>query len=184
MRRLLLVPLFLGFGLIHSGCTEDNPSALQMSQNDAMMVPLAKTKEVSYFDGTSVTSAMVDEGKTVTTAKGVVHIRGLVVQTTETMSDARVTGVVTWVVNMDIFENGEDLRWGTGELVIPGVGSWHMPYKGWCREDPEDGKFYVTYEVDGHGKGDLKGLTAHWTYFKEALPALPFAVNGYIYERP
>jgi len=183
MKRLLLVPLFLGFGLIHSGCSEDIPNAPELNQNDEIVVPLAK-KEVSYFDGTSVTFAVVDAGKTVTTATGRVHTRGLIVQTNEMMSDARVTGVVTWVVNMDIFENGEDLRWGTGDLVIPGVGSWHMPYKGWCRENPEDGKFYVTYEVDGHGKGDLKGLTGHWTYFKEALPGIPFAVNGYIYERP
>ena len=52
-----------------------------------------------------------------------------------------------------------------------------MTYVGWF--SLEDG---VTYEVDGHGKGEFKGLKAHWTYHKP-IEEPAFTVNGYIVER-
>ncbi len=69
-----------------------------------------------------------------------------------------------------------DKRWGTGELIIPDVGIWDMNYKGWANPDS------VIYEVDGHGKGEFRGLKAHWRYYKSYGPG-PFAVKGYIIEK-
>ncbi len=181
MRRALLLTLFLGVGLILFGCSENNPNAPEMSQSDQVLTPLAKRAETP-FGGTSVTFEVVDLGRSHTLPNGRIQTRGLVVRTQDDMNDDRVTGVVTWVVNMDEYPNGEDKRWGTGELIIPGRGKWQMPYKGWVEKNTDDGRFYITYEVEGHGKGDFKGLKAHWTYFKEKVPG-PFAVTGFIVER-
>lgn len=164
------------------GCTADNVTA--PGEDPGLQAPtfLAK-RTLAYFYGESVTFNVLDFGKTDTLPTGTIHTRGLIVQTQDDLSDDRVSGVVTWVVNMDIYPNGEDKRWGTGELIIPDRGSWQLPYVGWAKFDPDDGKKYVTYEVEGHGKGEFKGLKGHWTYKKEALPGIPFNVTGFIYER-
>ncbi len=172
MKRSILMTLILGVGLILFGFSEKNPASPESTQP---AVPLGKV--FTYFTGTSVNIGALDPGKTVILPDGKVLIRGLVVQTEDVLSDARVSGIVTWVVHLDVYPNGEDKRWGSGELNIPDVGGWDMTYKGWLREG------YVTYEVDGHGKGELKGLTAHWTYNKPAIPSAPFNVDGFIIEQ-
>ena len=176
MKRLFLLFLVIGTCLILFSCSADNLTAPEINQSDQLPAPLAK-KVTTYFDGISTNIGVLDPGKTITLPSGRVLIRGLVVQTEDILNDPRVAGIVTWVVNLDIYPDGTDKRWGTGELIIPSVGRWNMPYIGWKREG------YVTYEVDGHGKGDLRGLKAHWTYKKEAIPGAPFNVDGYIIER-
>jgi hypothetical protein len=176
MRRSILLSLVIGAGLIFFGCSENNPTAPEMSQNDQVPASLDK-KVMAYFEGTSTNIGLVDAGKTVTLPNDRVQIRGLVVRTEDISTDSRVAGIVTWVVNMNIYPEGNDTRWGSGELVIPGVGKWNMTYKGWFT--PGEG---LTYEVDGHGKGELKGLTAHWTYFLPNPPGV-FDVQGFIIEQ-
>ena len=174
MKRTMLASLLIAIGLLIGGCTDQDPVAPELTQRG--QVPPSLEKAVSYFDGTSVNIGLVDAGKTNALPNGRVQIRGLVVRTSDVLSDPRVSGTVTWVVHMDIFEDGSDKRWGSGELIIPDVGSWDMTYKGWLV--PGEG---LTYEVDGHGKGELKGLKAHWTYFLPNPPGV-FDVQGYIIE--
>ncbi len=174
MRHSILAFLILGITVIFLGCSENNPISPELSKNTQAPTFFAK-KDTTFFSGTSTTTAVLDPGMTNILPNGTVHIRGLVVQTADTLDDLRVSGFVTWVVNMDIYPDGTDKRWGTGELIIPEVGKWIMPYKGWLRDG------YVTYEVDGHGKGDLRGLRAHWTY--HTTPGNPFDVQGFIIER-
>ena len=173
MKHSILMFLVIGAIMILFGCSGDNPTAPVVNQNDQAPASLAKVK--TEFSGISTTFAVLDPGKTVTLPDGRVLIRGLVVQTEDILTDSRVTGIVTWVVNLDIYPDGTDKRWGTGELIIPGIGRWDMPYKGWLREG------HVTYEVDGHGKGELRGLKAHWTYLKPPNQGF-FDVQGYIIE--
>jgi len=175
MRSLLIMFLIVGTGLLFFGCSNESITTPELNQNDQVLGPLEK-KTTIYFSGTSKTIAVLDPGKEIILPDGRVLVRGFVVQTEDIMNDPRVSGIVTWVVNMDIYPDGTDKRWGTGELIIPNVGSWIMPYIGWKQEGS------VTYEVDGHGKGDLKGLKAHWTYFVENPPGI-FDVQGYIIEK-
>jgi hypothetical protein len=175
MKRLILVFLFVGIAVVYFGCSENNPSAPELNQNAQVTAPLEKVH--TYFSGTSTNIGLLDPGKTNTLPNGRVQIRGLVVQTDDIMSDSRVTGIVTWVVNLNIYQGGNDWRWGSGELVIPDVGRWDMTYKGWLT--PGEG---ITYEVDGYGKGELRGLKAHWTYKLPEPPGI-FDVTGFIIEK-
>ena len=172
MKQLIVVLLFFGTAMIYFGCSDDGP----LNSDEQLNTSLEK-KVYSYFSGTSQNIGVVDPGKTNILPDGTIHIRGLIVQTNEIMNDSRVTGIVTWVVNMNIYPDGSDDRWGTGELEIPNVGRWDMHYVGWFV--PGEG---LTYEVDGHGKGDLRGLKAHWTYFLLQPPGI-FDVQGYIEEK-
>ena len=183
MQRFMLCSVFVAlFAFLSLTCSVDNATAPEMSQapeisqSDQLPDPLAK-KVTTYFNGISTNTGMLAPPKIINLPNGVIMWRGLVVQTDDDLSDSRVDGIVTWVVNLDIYPDDTDKRWGSGELTIPGVGRWDMTYKGW--KTPEEG---VTYEVDGHGKGELRGLTAHWTYLKPPTAA-EFTVNGYIIER-
>jgi hypothetical protein len=175
MKPLLVMFLIVGTGLLFFGCSNESITTPELSQSDQTLAPLAK-KTYAYFSGTSVNIGALNPPKINNLPTGVVQWRGLVVQTDDEMTDPMVDGIVTWVVHLDIYPDGSDKRWGTGELIIPDVGSWDMTYKGWFI--PGEG---LTYEVDGHGKGDLKGLKAHWTYFLESPPGV-FDVQGYIIE--
>ena len=172
MKQLILMLLLFGIAIISYSCSDDG-----ISNPDEQLTTSLEKKVYSYFSGTSVNIGVIDPGKTNTLPNGTIHIRGLVVQTDEVMNDIRVTGIVTWVVNMNKYPDGSDNRWGTGELTIPDVGRWDMNYIGWFV--PGEG---LTYEVDGHGKGELRGMKAHWTYFLPNPPGT-FEVQGYIEEK-
>ena len=177
MKRFTFLFFIIATAIFIFGCSADDLTAPEISQSDQLPDPLAK-KVTTDFNGISTNTGMLAPPKIINLPNGVIMWRGLVVQTDDDLSDSRVDGIVTWVVNLDIYPDDTDKRWGSGELTIPGVGRWDMTYKGW--KTPEEG---VTYEVDGHGKGDLRGLKAHWTYKKEAIPGAPFNVDGYIIER-
>lgn len=172
MKNLIIIFL-IGIATIFFSCSDT--SNLVSNPND--QIPTSVEKKVySYFSGASVNIGVIDPGKTTPLPGGTVHIRGLVVQTEDNLNDARVNGIVTWIVNLEIYPDGSDKRWGSGELLIPELGKWDMNYKGWFI--PGEG---LTYEVDGHGKGEFKGLKAHWTYFLDSPPGV-FEVQGYIEE--
>lgn len=175
MKHLISALLFFGIITVYSGCSDNAISDPEIFGNNSGSVSLDK-KIYSYFSGTSVNIGVIDPGKTNILPDGTVHIRGLIVQTDDQLSDSRVNGIVTWVVNMNIYPDGSDNRWGSGELIIPDIGKWDMNYTGWFI--PGDG---LTYEVNGHGKGELKSLKAHWTYFLLNPPGV-FDVNGFIEE--
>ena len=175
MKHVMVMLAIVVTGLLFFGCSEENLTTPELNQSDQVLASLAK-KTYSYFSGSSVNIGMVTPPKVNNLPNGMVHWRGLVVQTDDDMSDSRVDGIVTWVVHLDIYPDGSDKRWGTGELIIPNMGSWDMTYKGWFI--PGEG---LTYEVDGHGKGELQGLKAHWTYFLLNPPGV-FEVQGYIIE--
>ena len=185
MKHLIIAFLFVGIAVFYFGCSDNSPSEPAFSQGDQVTTSFNK-KPQTPFEGTSVTFNIVDWGKVTNWPKNEpyqrVQTRGLVVQTQDVISDSRVSGVVTWIVHMNQYFTDEgvfinDKRWGTGELIIPDVGRWDMTYKGWFI--PGEG---LTYEVDGHGKGELRGLKAHWTYFLENPPGV-FTVTGFIVEK-
>jgi len=176
MKRLIFLFSFIGIATIYFSCSDTGPINSEFSTNDRATISLEK-KTLSYFSGTSVTTAVIEPGRWDTLPNGNIHVRGLIVQTNDDLNDPRVDGIVTWVVNMDMYPDGSDNRWGRGDLAIENVGRWDMNYVGWFI--PGEG---LTYEVDGHGKGDLRGLKAHWTYFLENPPGI-FEVHGYIEEK-
>jgi hypothetical protein len=176
MKRLFLVFLFVGIAVVYFGCSVNDPSAPELNQSDQVTVSLEK-KVVTTFTGTSSNTQVVEPPKITTLPDGRELWRGFVVTTDDNMSDDRVTGTVTWVVHLNIYPDGSDKRWGTGELIIPDRGRWQMPYKGWKTVDG-----VVTYEVDGHGKGEFRGLKAHWTYVLDLSQGI-FVVDGFIIEK-
>ena len=183
MQRFMLCSVLVTLlALLIFSCSVDNPTspeisqAPEISQSDQLPDPLAK-KTVTYFSGTEIFIGVLDPGKEITLPNGKLLIRGLVVQTEDILTDSRVSGIVTWIVHLDIYPDGTDKRWGSGELVIPNMGRWDMTFVGWF--SLEDG---VTYEVDGHGKGAFQALKAHWTY-RKPIGNPDFTVNGFIIER-
>jgi len=175
MKHLILFSLIIATIMFFFGCSENNAVDPQLSQNDQLPTSLAK-KVYTYFNGTETLIAFLDPGKTVTLPSGRVLIRGLVVETQDIMNDPRVTGMPVWIVNMDVYPDGSDKRWGSGELDIPNMGNWDMTFVGW--NSLENG---VTYEVEGHGKNEFSGLKAHWTY-RKPIGDPDFTVHGYIIE--
>lgn len=176
MKSLILVLLFLGVTMFYLGCSDNNTTAPELNTSDQVKTTLDK-KVVIDFSGTSSNTQVVQPPKITDLPNGGALWRGFVVTTDDAMSDARVTGTVTWIVNLNIYPDGSDKRWGIGELVIPDRGKWQMPYYGWKTADG-----VVHYEVDGHGKGEFQGLKAHWTYVKPSTQAY-FDVDGSIIEK-
>ena len=175
MKNLIFIFLFFGVATLYIGCSDNNPSAPQLNQNDQLTSNLEKSTIYSYFTGTSETQfPFVYDGRTNILPDGTIQIRGCIVETEDILSDARISGIITWIVHLDIYPDGSDKRWGSGETEDR---QWDMTFKGWY--DLVDG---VTYEVEAHGKGEYKGMTAHLTYRKPIGEPL-FAVNGYIIER-
>lgn len=188
MKNLSVMFLIIVTSLALFSCSKDNPAAPELkqdpeigqipesSQSNLFPNPLT-IKNLACFSGTSTNTGVINPGVTKTLSNGTVQIRGLVVKTEDEMTDPRVSGVVTWVVNMNIYQQGNDIRWGTGELIVPNGGKWKMEYVGW--KTSKQGIWEIRYEVWGRGNDGLSGLKAHWTYILPNPPGI-FDVHGYI----
>lgn len=174
MKRVIGILLFVVVAMIYCGCSENNPLSPKINPNDQLITNLEKQTVYTFFEGTSVTQLpFIDDGRMNILPDGTIQIRGAIVDTDDQMTDDRFNGIITWIVNLDIAPDGSDKRWGSGESED---GQWDLTFKGWL--DLESG---VTYEVNGHGKGEYRGMKIHLTYLK-ALDAEFFTVNGYIIE--
>jgi hypothetical protein len=174
MKRFILVSLAIGTGLVFFGCSEADPTAPEMNQHAQLPAPLEKIS-VTNFSGTSETILQHAPGTSTPLPGGGVFNKGIVVETRDELDDPRVNGNVVWVVNAIFDAEGFGTLWGTGELIIPGVGKWDMKYVGWLTSDG------LTYEVGGRGRDGLKGSVAHWTYVMTAPSH--FNVEGFIIAR-
>jgi hypothetical protein len=172
MKRLFCIFLLIGAAIIYFGCSENNPLDPNLNQNEMSLTNLGKKIHYTFFDGTSYTISLV-EGKLIFLPNGTLRIIGWIADTDDQLSDPRISGIITWKGNMDIYPDGSDKRWGSGESED---GQWDLRFNGWL--DLIEG---VTYEVDGHGKGEYQGLKIHMTYLKPIGDTL-FTVNGYIIE--
>ena len=174
MKISIFIFLISGALLFLLGCSEDplSPASNNINQEGETL----EKKCVSIFSGTSVSILPpVDPGVVKVLPNGKVLIRNFLINTVDEMDDPRVSGTVNWVVHLNVYPEGNDKRWGTGELEIDGVGKWEMVYKGWKTIDGE-----VTYIVKGVGKEGLSGLKAKWYYFKPNDQAY-FDVKGRIF---
>jgi len=176
MKNLIFIFLFFGLATLYISCSDNNPSAPTLNQGDQVTTSLDKKLNIP-FEGISSNTQVITPPKITNLPDGRALWRGFVVTTDDNLSDDRVTGTVTWVVNLNIYPDGSDERWGTGELEIEGRGKWQMPYYGWKTTDG-----VIHYEVDGHGKGEFRGLKAHWTYNKPNDQSY-FDVDGFIVEK-
>lgn len=172
MKRLICIFLLTGAAMFYFGCSENNPIDPNLNQDDQSITSLGKKFHYTYFDGTSYTFAL-EEGHMIFLPDGTLRIIGWVAYTDDQLSDPRISGIMTWRGSMDIYPDGSDIRWGSG---VSEDGQWDLRFNGWL--DLVEG---VTYEVDGHGKGEYRGMKIHMTYLKPIGDTL-FTVNGYIIE--
>jgi hypothetical protein len=75
-----------------------------------------------------------------------VQIRGFVIKIYDQMTDTKVTGIINWIVHLDLYPDGIYKRWDLGELIILNMGNWDMTFVGW--DSLEDD---VTYEIKKSG---------------------------------
>jgi hypothetical protein len=174
MKKSIIFLSVISLLLLFCACSQDplEPNATQASLENS---GLAK-ETLMAFSGESWSDwSSIVMGHAITLPSGIVHMRQFLISTDEYMNHDWVTGRVNWVVHWNTYTDGSDVRWGTGEMVIEGVGRWDMVYKGWMTAEGE-----VTYEVKGTGKGELiKGLKAYWTYIRPVGQQF-FDVTGYM----
>ena len=174
MKRFICIFLLTGASMFYFGCSENNPIAPELNKDNQSTVNLGKQTIYTFFDGTSETQLpFIYDGRINILPDGTIQIRGCIVETEDILTDSRISGMMTWIVNLDIYPDGSDKRWGSG---ISENELWDLTFKGWY--DLVDG---VTYEVNGHGKGDYRGMKTHMTYLKPVGAAL-FTVDGFIIE--
>jgi hypothetical protein len=170
MKSLILAFLFIVTAMLYIGCSDNNPAVPELNQSNQ----LTAKKTYTFFDGTSYTFAL-EEGHMIFLPDGTLRIIGWIAYTDDQLSDPRINGIMTWKGSMDIYPDGSDKRWGSGESED---GQWDLRFDGWL--DLVEG---VRYEVDGHGKGEYRGLKIHMTYLKPVGDTI-FTVSGYIVEHP
>ncbi len=175
MKRFICIFLLAGVAMFYFGCSENSPIAPELNKDNQSTTNLGKQTVYTYFNGTSETQLpFIYNGRMNILPDGTVQIRGCIVATEDILTDPRISGMMTWIVNMDIYPDGSDKRWGSG---VSENELWDLTFKGW--NDPVvEG---VTYEVNGHGKGDYSGMKTHMTYLKPVGEPL-FTVDGYIIE--
>ncbi len=128
------------------------------------------------FTGTSTCVDVPGTG-TFTVVDGKLHIRGLIEECTDVMSDARLSGATTVVINA-VFDLATNLSGPMGGTYHTGNagGTWDGH---WVGERTTDGFAFI--KAVAHGGGGYAGL--HSFSRMERLspnPADPWTVSGYI----
>jgi hypothetical protein len=190
MKRLILMFLVIGTGLIFFGCSENNPSAPELNQNDQVTTSLAKAK--TPFTGTSNFVQPLDPGTTTLLPNGKTLVKGELVEWYDEANDLRVTGQSIWYINSLTEEDGLSAKiWGKAEINVgvenPGDesrGKWEISWHGWVTPTGnETHPFTIVAEAVGTGKeGEVKGLVAKWTYTMDLENGFFYASEGFIIE--
>lgn len=131
------------------------------------------------FTGVAYTTGLIDEGVR-SYPDGNVHVRGLTLLGFDDMSDPRLTGFETIVVNYNMRSAPPPVlitgpMWGTSYLENEG-GYWDIT---WTGERDEQGFAYL--RAIGHGHGGYEGLKAHYELIRLSPdPNAPYTVTGTI----
>ena len=177
MKSLILVFLFFGMAMFYIGCSDNNPSAPQLNQNDQTATSIAKV--VTTFEGTSNFIKLLDPGSTTDLPGGKTLTSGQVARWHDYADDPRVTGFGDWVLNIKLNKDGQGQVWGTAEMLVDNDGGkWEITWHGviWLVH-PVTGDLYIKVIASGKGTdGDVEGLAAEWTYILDNLN------NGYMYK--
>ncbi len=107
---------------------------------------------MTTFTGTEGPCAPIEEGDTFVLPSGNVHLRGMAILCRDQMSDPRVTGNNTIVINGNLDPAGTGPVWGTWELQVDGGGAWAGT---WAGTKTETG-FLI--HAQGDGSGIYEGL--------------------------
>ena len=147
------------------------------SKNSTNVSETDQFEKATKFSGAEEFITMHDQGSWTPLPNGLALAQGGVFEYYDTASDPRVTGKVILHVNalFDSTISGEFS--GIGELTTNIGGSWDLKIVG--ERIAAKGSFA---EAIGHGKGELEGLIAYWTYERLEPEKDDFTFEGYIIE--
>jgi hypothetical protein len=166
MKHLNLLLLLIGTILFVFSCSEDDSTSPEQDQ----------ANQVTMFTGTENPVAVYNEGTVTPLPSGLALVEGGVFEYRDESSDPRITGKVM-VYATGIFDSTFcGPCWATGEFTPDNGGSWDLRFIG--ERSVTEGSLG---EVIAHGKGELDGLTALWTY--KCLPGeTEYTIEGFILE--
>ena len=168
MKNLILIFLFFGIAMLYIGCSDNNPSAPELSQNE-QPVSLAKVK--TTFTGQCTLVASIEPANQLPLPNGKILSEGETAYWYDLADEPLVTGISKWYINRIINEDGTQKIWGKAEIFVgtdpstenPEInndGIWKISWHGWLTATPE-----IVCDAVGTGmSGDVKGMNAHWVY--------------------
>ncbi len=175
MKRTGLMFLMLGASLIFFACEKMNPNPDSGNDLDTATLKGAKVETVTTaFTGTCVPVANPHPPNTEPTIEilptGQVWSTGEVGEWYDEANDPRVTGRSIWHIDRLIEKDGTQHCDAKTTLIVEG-GKWAFETEGdiipILDGDVPIG-LEAVFEADGKGThGQVKGLTAHWTYSLE-----------------
>jgi hypothetical protein len=167
MKHRIKFILVLGTIIVFFYCCKDDPVSSEPIQTD----------QVTMFSGAEEYIAMHNPGIWTPQPSGLSLAEGGVYEYRDEATDPRVTGKVMFYVNGLFDSTFSGTFSGTGELITDNGGSWDMKIVG--ERIAAEGSFA---EAIGHGKGELEGLIAYWSYERFEPEKDNFIFEGYIIE--
>lgn len=173
MKRSILMLLVMSAALIFFGCEKMDPLSESGNDLDTASLKGAKVEDVvTSFTGTCVPVANPHPPNIPATltplGDGRVLSTGEVAEWYDEASDPRVTGRSIWHVTRLIEADGLTQYCTCKTILIVKGGKWEFKTEGDLIPILEDGipiGLEAEFEADGVGThGQVKGLTAHWTY--------------------
>ena len=167
--------LFIVVAFFFIGCSEESLLGSDLDQSEQAKTSM-KMEKVE-FTGTSIPVTAPEFEKITILPNGKEMIKGMTVQWYDQADDPRVTGDTFWTANQKSEVDGSFKYWGKAKLIVDNDGgTWEISWHGGTTSDG-----LIVAEGTGKGKsGDVKGLTAKWTYTMNPLDGFFYATKGYI----
>lgn len=182
MKNLILIFLFFGIAMLYIGCSDNNPSAPNLSQDDQVTTSLSK---VTGFTSTSTLQEGLESPTITPLPGGRTLAEGNKTRWRDAATDPRVTGDAYWTTNSRVNKFGRGITWGTCELFVDNDGGkWEITWEGIVEGSPATGDLYIRGVAKGVGvEGDVEGLTAKWFYILDlANVGFYYTSEGFIHE--
>ncbi len=170
MKKLILIFLFFGIAMFYIGCSDTNPSAPALSQDDQVMTTLAKAK--TTFTGQCTHLEDGNSGTQMPLPNGKVLSEGETAYWYDSANEPLVSGVSKWYINRIINVDGSQKIWGKAEIFVGtnsetedpetnNNGIWEITWHGWLTTTTPE----LVCDAAGTGmSGDVKGMVANWVY--------------------
>ncbi len=195
MKRLIIMFLVIGITMFIYSCSEQSPTAPEISQNDQSATSLEK-KIIEKFTGTSEWVKDISFGEPPEIlSNGKLKLKGMISEWYENTSCSMVTGQSIWTVNWLIDADWSRAKlWGTADINVgvkedgdPVLGTWQLLWHGRLTEgiyDEATGFFSggkIVVKAIGKGKsGIVKGMIGHWTYTMNIAEGFVYSSHGFI----
>lgn len=178
MFKRIFVLFALGMALMLSACSDQNPSAPDLTQNEPEtgVAALAKGRSIPITATVDFATGTVVPGKEFVDDKGVLHVRG---QINEAPITGDIQGTVRIVTNADVDLTNGSGRY-RGKFVITGTFQGRTgTYSGKFRGKVIEGSFGPN-DFAGRGRGGFEGSRIKGTAVPTPLGSGVFTLTGRI----